>query len=162
METMKLGAMITLTGALLISCAENPDIDASPGSADTVVLGQADDGTSRETMAAVAEERQKMTGELRDLREDVEDRLEKVNERLARTDLDASTRKAVEEERKALIDLRDRIDGSLRDIEKADDTTWTNIKAGVRNTVNDVEAWFKKMGEKVDKETPADRDNDGH
>lgn len=161
MKPNTMTSAIIVTALLFTACAEpanNDPADPTTNTDQNATSGGANNGP----LAAVTAERQKVAEELKDLRGDVEERLVDVNNKLARTDLDKATRKAVEEERDTLIGLRERIDGSLRQVEGADETTWQSVKEGVRNTLTDVKDWFKRQAEKVDKETKADADDDGH
>lgn len=163
MDTMKRTATALTVGLLFVQCGpKTSDGDNDAYDTTAVVTPRVVERDPAPVLAAVTDERQTMAAELKTLRADVEERLVDVNNKLARTDLSRATRKAVEQERDSLIGLRSRIDGSLKDIEGADDSTWENVKTGGRNTATDVKDWFKKMGEKVDQETKADADKDGH
>ena len=148
-----------MTGLFLTQCSNANEDDRTPAPSTTVVTEEVAEDQPDEVWTR---ERETAVSELKGLRKDVEERILDVNGRLQRNDLSSATRKAVEEERESLLDLRKRIDRSIEDVEGADQSTWQNIKEGVNNTTRDVRDWFKKMGEKVDKETKADADDDGH
>lgn len=151
-------AMLAST-CLLIRCGQqDPKADTVPPNNAAQTAAQQDDHAQQ----VMVIERDAASKQLRKLRDDIEERLTDVDDRLKRTDLNAQTRKAVEDERTSLLDLRQRIDHSLEDMDRADTSTWEEIKTGVKKTADDVGDWFKKMGEKVDKETKADVDKDGH
>lgn len=59
-------------------------------------------------------------------------------------------------------DQMTRLDNSLGDVELATNETWDDVKKGTRETTDDVGNWFQRQAEKIDRETKADGDKDGH
>ena len=150
--------MIPVLIISLASCASSVEEEAA-GSAPTETVAERVDPTPMQL--ALVEEREDAVAELKGLRADVEERLNDVAQRLKRSDVSGETRKAVEDERTTLLDLRKRIDHSIEEVEWSDATTWQKIKERVNATSKDVRDWFVKMGDKVDQETKRDKDQDG-
>ena len=106
-------ALVAISLGFVQCASEEKDEDRmnSPAPADQQQVVN-EPATPSPSEAAAIEERDIASSELRGLRDDVEERIKDVDNRLQRTDLTAQTRKAVEDERTALLGLRERIDRS--------------------------------------------------
>lgn len=107
-------------------------------------------------------ERAAMTEDLRNLRIRVADELAAAERKLSAANLGAKDRAAWEAYRRELLVQRDRIDRNLSAMGLATRDTWNDVKREAESIKLDVEEWFKRQAEKVDRRTKADADKDGH
>lgn len=107
-------------------------------------------------------ERAAMTEDLRNLRIRVADELAAAERKLSAANLGAKDRAAWEAYRRELLVQRDRIDRNLSAMGLATRDTWNDVKRETETIKRDVEEWFKRQAEKVDRRTKTDADKDGH
>lgn len=110
----------------------------------------------------IERDRAVMTEDLRILRIRIADKLVEVEAKLASKGLKANERAELETLRTELVDQRDRIDRNLSAVGLATRDTWNDVKRGIEEVRKDVDGWFHRQAEKVDKKTKGDKDGDGH
>lgn len=110
----------------------------------------------------LADEKRELYRDLRSLRSDIDDRIQNADDKLATKDLKASEREEWNAYRAQLLDQRRRVEKALDDVGDADTNTWSEVKAAVQRSREDVDTWLEREAEKVDKKTKADADKDGH
>ncbi len=108
------------------------------------------------------EERREAREDLSDLREKLDTRLVREEKRLADGIKDAEKRADSENHVTELKANIARIDASLANMDRSTKTDWQTVKAQSRTMSDDTQNWFDKQGEKIDRSTDADKDNDGH
>lgn len=113
-------------------------------------------------MEDVGQAKEEVAKEMRDLREMLAVRLAKVEAKLQDPALKAEQRTEWEGYKVEVNDQMARLDNSLGDVERASNETWADVKKGTRETTDDVGNWFQRQAEKIDRETKADGDKDGH
>lgn len=152
--------MGVLAALLLVACGRQPghETDRVTDQMEENVkeLNKADD--QEEWM----EERQEAVKELTDLREKLFARQMREEKRLAdgikNTERRAETANHVQE-LKANID---RIDASLGNLQASTSANWQQVKREAHDLADTTANWFDRQIEKIDRNTDADADNDGH
>ena len=134
----------------LVACSEQP---RDTGSMERQV---------DEAMNDLRADKDELAAEFRELREDISKRMAEIENELGDPDLTAENRADFEQEKKELNEQLDRVDDGASKLENATKETWQDVKSGAKKTANDVENWFERQAEKIDKETKADADHDGH
>ncbi len=134
----------------LIACADAPPAE---GAMENKVDNAMED---------VGQAKEEVAKEMRDLREMLVVRLAKVEAKLQDPTLTAEQRTEWEGYKVEVKDQMARLDNSLGDVERASNETWDDVKKGTRETTDDVGNWFQRQAEKIDRETKADGDKDGH
>lgn len=107
-------------------------------------------------------ERNDILEDLRDLRDNIDDRLAKHTEKLADKDLKAADRREHEAMKVEFEKEKGIMEGLIKNVEGATDETWATVKVGTRRTSDEVKTWWTRMKENTDRKTDADKDNDGH
>jgi chromosome segregation ATPase len=134
----------------LVACSEQPDgADQMESEVD-------------KAMEDMRREREELAQEFRELRAEMNARLAEVDNKLNDPSLTAEARVEWEAEKEELNEQMDRVDGETSKLENATKETWNDVKHGTRNTIDDIGNWFERQAEKVDRETDADTDKDGH
>jgi len=99
---------------------------------------------------------------MRDLHEKLAIRLVKVEARLQEPGITAEQRTEWETSRTELKDQMKRLEDGIAQVEGSTNETWKDVKEGTRQTTEDVDNWFQRQAEIIDRKTDADKDNDGH
>lgn len=115
-----------------------------------------------ETAQEWVSERNDILEDLRDLRENIDVQLAKHTEKLAAKDLKATVRREHEEMKAEYEKEKGVVEGLITNVEGATDATWATVKTDTRKTSDEVKAWWTRMKENMDRNTDADKDNDGH
>lgn len=140
-----LGAFVSLT-----ACSE------APNNADQ--MEQKVDKAMEDLRAG----KEEVSNDLRDLREKLVVEHARAEERLKDPALTPEQRTEWEAYKTDVQTQLDRVDGDLDNVGSATSEVWEDVKAGTRRTVDDVDDWFERQAEKVDRKTEADKDQDGH
>jgi hypothetical protein len=106
-------------------------------------------GTTAPT-ADIEIERAETRTELIALRDRIDARISDVDNHLGMAGMEDQRRNELREYRRELEQNRDRVERELRNVETAESSTWTNIRQGTRNTVQDINDWFSRQGERVE------------
>lgn len=99
---------------------------------------------------------------MRELHEKLAIRLVKVEARLQEPGITVEQRNEWETSRTELKAQMKRLEDGLAEVEGSTNETWKDVKEGMRQTTEDVDNWFKRQAEIIDRKTDADKDNDGH
>ena len=133
---LRIFAMVVLTGLLISLSQCNQE---RKGSRDEQV---ADD---------FQEQKSALKKDLRDLRDDINRELEKIDVKLRQgTKTKQEDRIELEKANRDLTQERSRIDETLEDIETASAETWDDVKVAARKTSQEVETAFRQMGDKLE------------
>lgn len=120
------------------------------------------DDTQEEIVKDIKEEKAEVAQDLRELRDDINNRLDKVSKELEKGDIDA--RKDLEDVKKSLTHQRDKVEKALDQISSSSDETWDDIQQASRNTAAEIKLEFQKLGERIDlaleKNSDGDTDDD--
>lgn len=150
--------MAFLMGLLLLgACSTGNEVDQMERAVDDTVTGL------DQALAADDEaERQELIAQLRSQQLVLEQRIHELDERSAKegvTETEGSTSNSEADTYRA---QRQRVINALDEADRADRSTWEQVKDGTRKAVKDVGDWIDRQAEKVDKGTSADADKDGH
>lgn len=107
-------------------------------------------------------ERADILEDLRELRNDIDDELNKVNVALADKDIKPSVRKDKVALKLELEREKANLEGMVTRAEAATDATWTTTRADLDKAANETKGWWARQKENIDKKTDADNDKDGH
>ncbi len=148
------------TALLLSSCGREPgnetDRVQDQMQENSKEIASADD--ARELM----NERQEAVRELASLREKLDARLIREEKRLADGIKDKERRTECETHIAELRTNIARIDATVGSVEGSSDTDWQRIKSESHTMMDSTNTWFDRQLEKIDRETNADADKDGH
>jgi hypothetical protein len=156
-------AAVTL-GLTLPSCSTTPEEqqEKTAESLDKIEDKMVDATQDADTRAEWEKERSDVLTDLRNLRDDIDKKLNDCNEKLARTDLKASERKDEEAMKAELEREKGIVDGLVKDVENASETTWATVRVDTKNASDKVKDWWTRFKENMDKKTDRDNDGDGH
>ena len=107
-------------------------------------------------------ERNDVLADLRGLRSDIDTKLGTVEVELAAKDLKPSQRQdkaALRDELKKEKDIMERLIGN---VEGAREDNWNTVKLDTRRATDEVQSWWARFKDNIDKKTAADHDHDGH
>ncbi len=99
---------------------------------------------------------------MRALHEKLAIRLVKVEARLQEPGITVEQKKEWETSRTELKDQMKRLEDGIAEVEGSTNETWKDVKEGTRQTTEDVDNWFQRQAEIIDRKTDADKDKDGH
>lgn len=161
MRTRPFITAAVIGGALLFtSCGRDPGEETErvdeQKQENAEEMAKADD--SQEWM----KERNEAVRELTDLRENMNNRLTREQKRLADGIKNAERRAECENHIKELQANIAQIDASLTRMNATTGTDWSTMKGEMRTMKDSTDNWFKRQSEKIDRNTDADGDKDGH
>ena len=150
-------------GALLTSCSETPaeKQDEMQNKMENV-QEEMNDVKTADTRAEWENERTDVLDKLRNMRDDIDGELDRCNERLADKGLKASQRTDETAMQAELTREKARVEELIVRVEGSNEGTWMTVKEDTRKTSDEVEGWWARQKENIDKKTDADKDNDGH
>jgi hypothetical protein len=99
---------------------------------------------------------------MRALHEKLAIRLVKVEARLQEPGITAEQKKELESSRAEFMDQMKRLEDGIAEVEGSTNATWNDVKEDTRQTTEDVDNWFQRQAEIIDRKTDADKDKDGH
>ena len=67
-----------------------------------------------------------------------------------------------EASRVELKDQMKRLEDGLDQVDRSTNETWKDVKENTSKTTEDVDNWFERQAEIIDRKTDADKDMDGH
>ncbi|HQV53580.1 MAG TPA: hypothetical protein PK735_00280 [Flavobacteriales bacterium] len=145
---------------LVVSCNNTPaeQRDEMNDKVEKIEDKAIDATTARDWQA----ERTEIMNDLRDLRTKVDNKLAEVNEDLANTDIKPSVKADKEAMKAELTKELNMLDEKIGNVENATADAWDMTKSDAENTSKEVKSWWETQKEKVDAETDADHDKDGH
>jgi len=115
------------------------------------------DETQEEIVEDIKKEKAEVAQDLRELRDDINNRLDKISKRLEKENIDA--REDLNNVRERLTVQRDKVEKALDEINNSSDETWDDIQQASRNTAAEIKLEFQKLGERIDLALEDDRDN---
>ena len=157
-------AIALLSGSLVLAGCSNTPAEQNMETDNKLdkIEDKMEDATAADTPAEWENERNAILKDLRDLRDNIDRKLARTNEKLAEKDLKPSER-SEHEALKAELDREKTNVGALNErAEGATDATWNTSKAELRKAADDVQGWWARQKEKIDVETDSDHDKDGH
>lgn len=149
-------------GMLLMGCSNTAEdqADKMENKMDQV-QDELNDASEADTRAAYERERGDALDKLYSFRENIDRELVSVNERLTNKDLGADKR-AKQEALKAELETQQAEVGRLiTSVENSQQGTWLSVKEETREASNEVESWWNRTKDNIDKMTDADKDMDG-
>ena len=155
----------SVAGSLLLAaCSNTPDQQKAESRAamESVQDKMNETAASAKTPAAWESERTEILNDLRGIRDNIDGKLATCNERLAGKDLKPSQRNDEEMMKSELIREKTQVETLISNVEGATDNTWTSVKADTKTASDEVEGWWARVKDNVDKKTDSDKDNDGH
>lgn len=152
-----------LAGGLLFTSCSNTPAEQQDKMNDKIENVHEDmKDLNAETGAEFDRDRKDIADDLRDLRDNIDNKLKDTNDKLAKTDLKADERSEAEAMKAELEKEKAQVDAELDKVTNATVETWNDVKTEATKTSNDVKTWWNQQKEKVDKKSDADNDNDGH
>lgn len=157
-------AIATLTGSLLLAaCSNSPaEQNAEMEKKMDKIEDKMADSKMADSPAEWENEREIILKDLRDLRDNIDRKLAKTNDKLANKDLKQSEKAEQEALRVELNREKAKVAAAIAKAENATDATWSASKAELRQAADEVQGWWARQMEKIDVETKADNDKDGH
>ena len=156
-----LGMLLTVAalGLLLgIGCTKTADrVDDTLQDAEKKI-----DLDMNRAMKQLAEDKRVIAADLRELREDIDVRLGRLDQKLERENTKPAERAEWRQERAHLMEQRVRVEKALDRVTDADTDTWMDVKNAVNKDRDEVGTWLEQEAEKIDRKTDADADDDGH
>ncbi|MBL0127632.1 MAG: hypothetical protein IPP83_09245 [Flavobacteriales bacterium] len=149
-------------GLLLPGCSNTVDEQKAETNAAMAKVQERMDAASARTAATWESERAEMLRDLRQLRDDIDNKLTSSNARLAGKGLKPSERKDEEAMKAELSTEKVKVERLIADVEGANDSTWESVKTSTKKAAEDVKSWWSRLKENVDKKTTRDADHDGH
>jgi chromosome segregation ATPase len=135
---------------LVVGCSEQPD------------TAEQMESKVDEAMEDMRKEKDELRDELHEMRVDMAQRMVEVDDKLNDPTITEEAKAEWQEERNEIKGQMDRLDKETSNLENATKETWNDVKEGTKNTVDDIGNWFERQAEKIDRETGADADKDGH
>lgn len=114
--------------------------------------------TQEEIVDNIQEEKAEVAQDLRALRDDINNRLDKISKKLEKGNIEA--REDLNNVKETLTAQRDKVQKALDEISNSSDETWDDIQQASRNTAAEVKLEFQKLGERIDLALEDDRDGD--
>jgi uncharacterized protein (DUF3084 family) len=152
-------------GLLYTSCSEDTPAEQRADmnkKLDKVEDKMADAPYNADTRKDWVQERNDVLKDLRDLRDEIDNKLASVNEKLASKDLKASEREDQTAMKTELEKEKTAVDGLISDVENAREDNWNTVKLDTQRASDEVKSWWARFKENVDRKTKADKDRDGH
>lgn len=116
------------------------------------------DETQESIVQDIQKEKAEVAKDLRELRDDINNRLDKVSKKLEKGNIEAQ--EDLNSVKKQLTEQRDRVEKALDQITNSSDETWDDIQQASRNTASEIKLEFEKIGERIDLALEADRGED--
>jgi len=138
---LRIAVSIMLTYGLLTltSCSVNTS-DKDNNTDENVKTATLNDDQFEEDRTEVAED-------LRELREDISQRIQRVGDRMENANEEA--RQDLSELNEQLLDERERVDEALERVESSTNSTWSDVREGARNTFQDVKRELGELGDRL-------------
>lgn len=104
--------------------------------------------TQEEIVDNIQEEKAEVAKDLRALRDDINNRLDKISKKLETGNIEA--REDLSNVKERLTEQRDKVQKALDEISNSSDETWDDIQQASRNTAAEVKLEFQKLRERID------------
>ncbi len=166
MNTPKnLGLMATVIAGCLAfaSCSDTPAEQSEEMNAKVdQVQDKMEDASAAPTLAAWENERNDILSDLRGMRDDIDAELGRCNERLAGKGLKPSERTDELAMQAELMREKTTVDELIARVEGSNEGTWVAVKEDTRKASEEVQGWWARFKDNIDKKTRSDKDMDGH
>lgn len=104
--------------------------------------------TKEEIKRDIKKEKEETAEDLRDLRDAINDKLDKISKKLDQASADSKA--GLEATKETLINQRTKVENALKDIDDSAEDTWDDIQQSARNTADQVKIEFQQAREKLD------------
>src|SRR5690349_6747881 len=131
MKRLTYFTMAAISLGLTLGCSNNTPEEQKQDTSeklDKVEDKMVDANKDADTRAEWEKERSDVLQDLRNLRDDIDKKLNSTNEKLARTDLKASERRDEEAMKTELDREKGIVEGLVKDVEGASETTWNTVR----------------------------------
>ena len=105
------------------------------------------DKRQEEIKQDIAADKEQLTKDLRALRDDLNNQITHINEKLKDASVDSKIR--LERAKQNFLKQRDEVDRELRDVGQSTRETFSNIKTSARKGYEDIRDGFKKAGDDI-------------
>jgi hypothetical protein len=95
-------------------------------------------------------ERAEVESDLVQMRDRLDARINEVDQRLAREDVNDAQRRDLMRYREDLQERRDRVERSRRDVDASRTDNWNNVRRATNNTLEDIGDWFDRQGDRIE------------
>jgi hypothetical protein len=146
-----------LSGMLIAGCGPAEQAENTKEKVDSGIEQLNDD-----LRADLEKDKAELTADLERLKVRTETKILNFDERLRDDKLTPAERKELEDARKELKGQLTRIEVATSNVGVATRDSWLEVKDATDKVVDDIDGWFARQAEKMDKKTDADRDGDGH
>ena len=93
------------------------------------------------------QEREKIAQDLRDLRDNIDKKLDETGTKIDHASNDA--RQRLLKAKQDLQQERNKVDKALTEVEHSTEETWSDVREGARNTFRDVKKEFNDLGDRL-------------
>jgi hypothetical protein len=95
-------------------------------------------------------ERAEVESDLLALRDRIDTRIDDVDHRLAREDVNEAQRRELMRYREDLQDRRNQVERARRDVDASRTDNWNTVRRAVNNTADDIGNWFDRQGDRLE------------
>jgi len=125
------------------------------------VQDELNDASEADTRAAYERERGDALDKLQGFRSNIDRELANVNERLVSKDMKADKRSEQEALKVELETQQAEVGRLITKVENSQQGNWVSVKEETREGSDQVEGWWNRTKDNVDKMTKSDKDKDG-
>lgn len=153
-----------VAGSLTLwSCTDTPAEQSDEMNAKMdQVQEKMEDASAAPTLAAWENERNDILSDLRSMRDDIDAELGRCNERLAGKGLKPSERTDELAMQAELMREKTTVEELIARVEGSSEGTWVAVKEDTRKASEEVQGWWARFKDNIDKKTRSDKDMDGH
>ena len=146
-----------LSGMLFVGCGPAEQAENTKDKVDSGIQELNED-----LRADIEKDKAALTADLERLKVRTETKTINFEERLRDDKLTPAERKELEDAHKEMKGQLVRIEVATSNVGVATRDSWLEVKDESNKVVDDIDNWFERQAEKMDKKTDADRDGDGH
>ncbi|MBP6573654.1 MAG: hypothetical protein KA230_04330 [Flavobacteriales bacterium] len=146
-----------LSGMLFVGCGPAEQAENTKDKVDSGIQELNED-----LRADIEKDKAALTADLERLKVRTETKTINFEERLRDDKLTPAERKELEDAHKEMKGQLVRIEVATSNVGVATRDSWLEVKDESSKVVDDIDNWFERQAEKMDKKTDADRDGDGH
>lgn len=157
MRTLKCMSALLATGLLFAACSPKQEAENTKEKVDSGIQD-----LNADLRADLDKSKLELTENLRELKLKTEAKIADFDSKLENDKLSLAERKELETARQELKEQVTRIDAATSKVGLATRDTWLEVKDETKKVTDDVGNWFERQAEKIDKDTKADHDGDGH
>lgn len=146
-----------LSGMLFVGCGPAEQAENTKEKVDSGI-----EELNEDLRADIEKDKAELTADLERIKLRTEAKIINFEERLRNDKLTPAERKELEDALKEMKGQQTRIEVATSNVGVATRDSWLEVKDATNNVVDDIDNWFERQAEKMDKKTDADRDGDGH